>query len=662
MMSGIVRTIADRCKRCYTCIRNCPAKAIKVEGGQAKVMDERCIGCGNCVRVCSQSAKEIEGAVDAVTRMLAEEAPVLACLAPSFPVILDGLKPGQLVAALRQLGFAEVLEVAFGAELVAAAYARLEADGPLIATPCPAIYAYVEKYLPRLLPHLAPVVSPMVALGRVIKQRYRPGARVVFIGPCVAKKAERKDPEVGDVVDAVLSYAEIRQMLETAGVDPAALAAEPFSGPRPSLGRIFPVSGGLLRTAGGQGDVLDESVIVTEGVERSIQVLRELEAGHLQARFLDVLMCEGCIGGPLAGSERSPFARKDAVCAYVRESQGEAPALGPDLAAYADIDLSRGFADQKISLPQPTEEQIRAILASVNKFQREDELNCGACGYNSCREKAVAVFQGLAEATMCLPYLIDQLEATCQQLALSKQELEMAEEQLIHSEKLASMGQLAAGVAHEINNPLGTILIYAHLLLRNLQAPDPHRPDLETIAAEAERCRSIVAGLLDFARQTKVDLQPTDLNALVQESAAAVEKHPEFGGVSFAYQLDPDLPLTPLDGPQLKQALINLFSNAAEAMPQGGTIIVTTGREEQERVWVRVADTGAGIPEENVGKLFTPFFTTKPIGKGTGLGLAIVYGIVKMHQGQIEVKSKPGQGSAFTLLLPIQPPVPEEAP
>jgi len=655
MMSGIVRTIADRCRRCYTCIRHCPAKAIKVEGGQAKVMEERCIGCGNCIRVCSQAAKEIESARETVSRLLAEDLPVIACLAPSFPVLLDGVSPGQLVAALRRLGFAEVLEVAFGAELVAQAYGRLDRDGPIITTACPALYAYVEKYMPRLLPHLAPVVSPMLALARVIKQRYRPQARVVFIGPCVAKKAEAKDPEAAGMVDAVLTFAEMKQLLDETKIVPAELAPEPFTGPRPSLGRIFPVSGGLLRTAGLERDVLDAAVVVTEGVDRVVQVLRELETGSLQARLLDLLMCEGCIGGPVAESDQSLFARKEAVCAYVRDSQGEAPALGPDLAAYADVDLSRTFTDQRISLPQPTEQEIVRVLASVNKLRKEDELNCGACGYNSCREKAAAVYQGLAEATMCLPYLIEQLEATCDQLARSKQELEMAEEQLIHSEKLASMGQLAAGVAHELNNPLGTMLIYAHLLRRSLEETDPKRADLEMIAAEAERCRSIVSGLLNFARQTKVDLAPTDLGAVLRESVAGLERHPGLEQVTFKYELDPDLPSALLDGLQLKGAFINMLRNAAEAMPQGGEITLATGREGEDRIWAKVADTGCGIPEENIGKLFAPFFTTKPIGKGTGLGLAIVYGIVKMHQGQIEVNSRPGHGSAFTVYLPLAP-------
>jgi len=657
---GIVRTIAARCRRCYHCIRNCPARAIKVEAGQAMVMPERCIGCGNCIRVCAQSAKEIQDAVPAVTEMLADRSrPTLACLAPSFPVVLDGLQPGQLVAALRRLGFAEVLEVAFGAELVAHAYTRLEGPGPVITTACPALYTYVEKYMPSLRGYLAPIVSPMIALGRLVKTRYRPEARVVFIGPCVAKKAECTDPAVAGAVDAALTFAEMRRMLQAAAIDPTALAPEEFSGPRPSLGRIFPVPGGLTRAATLQADVLDDSVVVTEGVDRALQALRELEAGRLHARFLDLLLCEGCIGGPVAESASSPLSRKEAVCAYVRSTQPES--RPPDVEKYADLDLSREFRGESIALPQPGEAQIRAILASVNKHSKEDELNCGACGYNSCREKAVAVFHGLAEATMCLPYLIDRLEATCEQLATSKQELEMAEEQLIRSEKLASMGQLAAGVAHELNNPLGTMLIYAHLLLRSLPADDPRRADLELMAGEAERCRGIVASLLNFARQSKVDLQPANLNEIVADSLAAVDKHPQFARVTFKRDLDPHLPEAMLDAAQIKQALINLLTNAAEAMPQGGEIRVATGAESPDHIWVVVADNGVGIPEEHLGSLFAPFFTTKPVGKGTGLGLAIVYGIVKMHQGQVEVNSRPGQGSTFTIILPLQPPGREEA-
>ena len=664
-MVSVVRTIQDKCRRCYTCVRYCPAKAIKVEEGQAKVIEERCIGCGNCYKVCAQSAKEIQSSVEDVRALLAGEAPVLACLAPSFPAAFCEFTPGQVATAVRALGFAEVLEVAFGAELVGRAYARLARQHPdrlIITTPCPALVAYVEKYAPSLIENLAPIVSPAIALGRAIKQRYRPGARVVFIGPCIAKKAEVVDPNVAGTVDVALTFDELRQMWVAAGVDPATLPETPFDGLPPAVGRIFPVSGGLLKTARLSGDILENEILVTEGRENVLEIIDALQSEQvpLEVRFLDVLFCEGCIAGPVMGDSHSLFARKEMVARYVRHTctpEAQA-AFEAALEQYGSIDLSRSFSDRSIVLPVPSEEAIADILRQTNKYTKEDELNCGACGYATCREKAVAVYQGLAEAQMCLPYLIDQLEENVAKLKLFQRELEETQDQLIQSEKLASMGQLAAGVAHEINNPLGTVLLYADLLLREIPATDPRSGDLRMILDEARRCKGIVQALLNFARQNKVLAQTTDVNRLCREAIEEVERLPLFEKVRIIADLDPDLPQIQADPAQLRQVLSNLLSNAAEAMPEGGTITLGTRYVSAggDAVELTVQDTGCGIPEENLAKLFTPFFTTKPIGKGTGLGLAITYGIVKMHRGSIDVQSKVGVGTTFTIRLPRSQP------
>jgi signal transduction histidine kinase/NAD-dependent dihydropyrimidine dehydrogenase PreA subunit len=669
-MAGVVRTIPDKCRRCYTCVRYCPAKAIKVEEGQAKVIEERCIGCGNCYKVCAQSAKEIKSSVAEVRELLAGPAPVLACLAPSFPAAFPDLIPGQIASAVRALGFAEVLEVAFGAELVGRAYARLASERPdhlVITTPCPALVAYVEKYAPSLLPNLAPIVSPAIALGRVIKQKYRPEARVVFIGPCIAKKQEIDEPSVAGVIDVALTYLELRQMWDEAGIDPASLPPGAFDGPPPAIGRIFPVSGGLLKTAMLRGDVLENEILVTEGRDNVLEILKTLRSDRdaLEVRFLDVLFCEGCIDGPAMDDRLSIFARKERVANYVRSTfTPEArAAFEAALEEYGSIDLSRTFSDRSIALPVPTEEEIAEILRQTNKFTREDELNCGACGYDTCREKAIAVYQGLAEAQMCLPYLIDQLEENVAKLKLFQRELQETQDQLIQSEKLASMGQLAAGVAHEINNPLGSVLLYADLLYRELPPGDPRRDDLRLILDEARRCKNIVQALLNFARQNKVLAQATDVNRLCRETVEEVERLPLFQKVRFVWQLDPELPVIRADPAQLRQMLINLLNNAAEAMPEGGTVTISTRRVSAggDGVEISIADTGCGIPEENLSKLFTPFFTTKPIGQGTGLGLAITYGIVKMHRGSIDVQSKVGVGTTFVIRLPATLPIGEGA-
>jgi two-component system NtrC family sensor kinase len=232
--------------------------------------------------------------------------------------------------------------------------------------------------------------------------------------------------------------------------------------------------------------------------------------------------------------------------------------------------------------------------------------------------------------------------------------LQTTQDQLVHTEKLASLGQLAAGVAHELNNPLGTILLYSDILLRERPEHDPHYADLKMIVSETKRCKRIVGDLLNFARQQQVTAQPTNVHELIRELIDLAPRRVKTVTVNFVTEFDPNLPTIDADTAQLRQVFLNLMTNAVEAMPQGGTLTVRTRTAPPGMITVEIQDTGVGIAPENLSKLFTPFFTTKPIGKGTGLGLAIVYGIIKMHRGQINAKSQPGQGTTFILTLPVR--------
>jgi two-component system NtrC family sensor kinase len=234
--------------------------------------------------------------------------------------------------------------------------------------------------------------------------------------------------------------------------------------------------------------------------------------------------------------------------------------------------------------------------------------------------------------------------------------LHQTQQELLHKEKLASMGQLAAGVAHEINNPLGTILLFSDVMYKEAPEDDHRRDDLKMIINETTRCRNIVADLLNFARQQEVLAQETDVHALLEQVVEGVSHQPVFERVEIVRQFSLDLPTIQADPAQLQQVFVNLLNNAAEAMEEGGTITLATRPVNGQWVEIKVSDTGWGIPEENLGKLFTPFFTTKALGKGTGLGLSIVYGIIKMHRGQIAVQSQVGQGTTFTVTLPVQLP------
>jgi len=678
---SIVSTIPEKCRRCYACVRECPAKAIKVIAGQATVIAEQYVACGNCVKVCTQKAKRIEDATMLVSRMLspghagAKSAgylgAVIAIIAPSFPAAFADTSPGRIVAALRRLGFAQVWEVAFGAELVSREYARLARQAirggqTVVSTPCPAIVSYVQKYLPRLQGSLAHVVSPMIATARAIRAKFGSGIRIVFIGPCIAKKAEIKDPFVQGTVDAVLTYEELLSMFDAAGIQPGSEEPAELDGPRAFLGRSIPISGGLLRAAGIDADILQNNVLVTEGKDRVLPVFRELADGKSRARVLDVLFCEGCINGPKMTNSLSVFARKEMLTDHINERNGSMSGrdIQEELAEFDQVDLSRDFREEAVVLPQPGEAEIAGALQRMRKFGPEDQLNCGSCGYPSCRDKAVAVCQGLAEVSMCLPYLVEELEGT---LSILQRSHQATQDKLVQTERLASMGQISAGVAHEINNPLSTILLYSHMLLKAHREGDPESEDIQMIVSEANRCRTIMRGLLDFARQSRVVKTPMDLRRLVRDLVDTMNLKLDPKVVRVRCEIAPALPRLMLDADQVRQMLVNLIQNGIDAVEEigrtdgTGEVVASAGLSAAgDRVHLTVSDNGCGMPPEVVKEIFTPFYTTKQLGKGTGMGLSIVYGVVKMHAGDITVDSSPGQGTSFLVRIPIDRKSPEE--
>jgi signal transduction histidine kinase/iron only hydrogenase large subunit-like protein len=638
------KTVKDRCHVCYTCVRGCPAKAIRILDRQAEIVQDRCIGCGNCVRVCGRGAKKVVNTIPDVEALLASQPRVAALIAPSFPAefydLVGDHDPGVFVGMLRALGFSLVTEVGFGADLVARSYRHLldhrSAGQRYIATTCPAVVGYIERYWPQLLDHLAPIVSPMVAMARVLRNLHGPQLRTVFIGPCLAKKVEASMGELEGEVDAVITFAELRTMF----LSHPTTAAVPsdFDPPHPGIGTLFPLNRGLFQAAGISEDLSNSEVVAAHGGPASfVSAVEEFAGGDLDAGLVEVLCCNGCVSGPGMTTHEKAFRRRARIANYANETKRarDADAWKRDMDRFATLDLSRTFHpfDQRTAMP--SEEEIRNILRGMGKEEEGDQLDCKACGYATCREHAVAIYRGLAESQMCLPYVIERFDHTVRQLSDSNQQLESTQEQLMHSERLASMGQLAAGVAHELNNPLGVVLLYAHLLHDEAGEASGIRKELTLISDQATRCKRIVSDLLDFARENKLLLEQISVEELIKRSLAGLPLPPS---VAIACDFRHIHPECEVDPSQMIQVLTNLYSNAFAAMPDGGTLTIATN-EEGERLVIGVHDTGTGIPPENMKHIFQPFFTTKQIGKGTGLGLAVVYGIVKMHRGDIAIES-----------------------
>jgi signal transduction histidine kinase/iron only hydrogenase large subunit-like protein len=618
--------------------------------------------CGGCIRACPQGALTYHGGLPHVKEFFAEGTKTIAVLDPSFAVETDLGTPRQVVSVLKQIGFDEVWEGAFGAELVSQVYFKLlheETIRPLISSFCPAIVFYVQKYYPQLIPNLAPVVSPMIAIGRVAHQLKGPEWKVVYITSCLSRMGEMVAPEVAGSIDEVITFVDVRKLINEMDINKSAVPEAEFDGPRPYQGRIIPVIGGLYRNIGPSFDVLTDEISVIGGYRRSIGALKQLAEGYMQGKFLDFVYCYGCVDGPFAERDLSILARRQIVAQYTKSEMAKQDIVSimAELDKFKNIDLARSFQNMEQRLPSPTEEEIRTVLKKIGKLPPNHNLDCRACGYPSCRDKAIAVVQGLAREEYCLPYLLgeskkifQQLEKSHRELQVSHQELEQAQTQLIRTEKLASIGQLAAGVAHEINNPLGTILIYSHLIQKSLEPDDPKREDIALVISEANRAKDIVQGLLSFAREKKLRASEVNVNDILEEVLSLVVNQSLFHNIKIKKSFDQGPQTIVADETQLKQVFLNIILNAAQAMEGNGKLTISTIFDKKQ-IKIKIADTGPGIPPEVMGKLFSPFFTTKE--KGTGLGLAISYGIIERHQGKIDVETDLGKGSTFVITLPV---------
>ena len=649
----LVYTIKELCRTCYTCVRECPARAIRIVGGQAEVIEERCVACGNCTKVCSQGAKVFLRTTDRVQRLIERSDRVAALVAPSFPAEFSDFGSYQnLVGMIRFLGFSLVNEVSFGADLVAHCYRNLisgEVNKNYISSDCPAIVNFIRFYHPHLTESLLPVLSPMVAMTRVVRKKYGEDLPVVFIGPCVAKKTES-----GEVNEAI-TFTELRELFNDLGVTPDKVKPSEFDSPVGGRGAIFPVTRGLLQAAGMNDDAVSGNIIAAEGRIDFQEALKEFEEELITGQNLELLCCEGCIMGPGMSKGGKQYNRRVQVSSYAQQKMDtiDIKEWQNNLDEFSLLDLSVKYRpeDQRKLSHDPKE--IEPVLISMGKLSPKDHLNCGACGYDTCEEHAGAIVKGLAEVEMCLPYTIEKLHKSVKDLALSNAKLTTIQQALKQSEKLAHMGQLSAGIAHELNNPLGVVIMYSNILLDESKPDDPVRQDLQLIVEQAARCKKIVGGLLNFARKNQVNHQLIDIRELAENSVAGVVIP---NNIQVKIVNRTTNPTASLDGEQMTQVLTNLFKNSIDAMPDGGNIEISL-EDTVSDVIINVSDTGSGIKDEDKSKVFEPFFTTKGIGRGTGLGLATTYGIVKMHKGQITVESnadpsKGPTGTTFRIALP----------
>ena len=399
-MASFLTLKKSNCKNCYKCIRSCPVKSIRFSGNQAHIIDNECILCGHCFVVCPQGAKQIVDDTEKVKVMLQGEDPVIVSLAPSFIANYDGVGISSMRQALKQLGFADVEETAIGATIVKTEYERMLAEDHndvIISSCCHSVNLLIQKYFPGALPYLADVLSPMLAHCQDIKRRI-PNAKTVFIGPCVAKKDEA-DHYKG-LTDAVLTFEDLTNWLTREGIT----LEQESDQLEESRARFFPVTGGVLKTM--RQDAPGFTYLSVDGVNNCMEALKDIESGKIHHCFIEMNACAGgCISGPVMEKyHKNPIKDYVAVSNYAGSKDFNVPQ--PDF-----MHLRKSFSPITWEDRMPSETEIQSILRQMGKFRPSQELNCGSCGYNTCREKAIAIFQGKAEASMCLPYLKDKAES-----------------------------------------------------------------------------------------------------------------------------------------------------------------------------------------------------------------------------------------------------------
>lgn len=389
----------SNCKNCYKCIRNCPVKAIRFSGDQAHIIADECILCGRCFVVCPQNAKEIVSEVEKVKVMIQSGEPVIASMAPSFIANYDGVGIDAMREGLQKLGFADVEETAIGATMVKTDYERLvhEKQKPvIISSACASVNLLIQKHYPEMIKYLADTLSPMQAHCRDIKRR-NPEAKTVFIGPCVAKKDEAQ--RYPGIVDAALTFEELTEWLEKENVR---LEKKVDSNPE-SLARIFPTVAGILRTMKDRDP--EYEYVAVDGIDNCIAALEDVAAGHVSNCFMEMSACKGsCVNGPVM-EKYHPWFITDYLSVTRYAGDKDFPVEQPEIS-----ELSRRYDILEGMKDMPTERKIQEILSKMGKKKPSDELNCGTCGYDTCREKAIAIYQGKAEIEMCLPYLKEKAE------------------------------------------------------------------------------------------------------------------------------------------------------------------------------------------------------------------------------------------------------------
>ena len=495
----------DKCRNSYSCVRACPVNAIEVRPERLHpfIVADRCIGCGLCFLSCSPRAIEFRDCRTQVKNLLKSGRPTAALIAPSIASEFDDITDyRKFVGMIRKLGFTYVHEVSFGVDLVAFAYKKLfeESSGKYYITAnCPTIVEMIEKYYPHLVPNLAPLVSPMIATARVTRDLYGEGVANVFIGPCIDSKEETTLYKEKNLVEAVLTFIEIRQLFEENEIQEKTVKMAEFDPPYGNWGALYPYPAGILQAGGIKRDIVSSQIITASGSEDVKEAVNDFDH-HIDTikHHFNLFFCQGCMLGPGMINHDERYKRRSLVKQYAekRVEVLDKAQWKKDMDRWSAIDLSRTFTANDQRLPEPSYEAINEVMKIIGRESGSDELNCNACGYGSCRDFASTVAQGLAVPEMCHTYNLRNKQEYIETLRQTNRKLSDTKKALKESEELAMREKdIALDASETMNSMLNKLPNGVVIVDNELKILHSNESFLDIIGEDARAIAEIIPGL-----------------------------------------------------------------------------------------------------------------------------------------------------------------------
>ncbi len=504
-MTPIVEINKEKCNLSYSCVRVCPVNAIEVKANKdyARIIPGRCIGCGLCTSVCPEDAITFRNSTEETKEILKSDSKKVAIVAPSisgeFHDITDYRK---FVQMIRQLGFDYVNEVSFGADIIALKYAELFKNFKgkyYVSTACPVVVDYIQKFQPEILDNLAPIVSPMIATAKIVRKCYGNDIKVVYIGPCIENKEESNLFENDGKIDSVITFIELRQLFEEFNIHEGNVEYSEFDPPIGYKGSLFPIANGILQAAEINEDLLSGDVITAEGKSNVLNACKQFNKDiETIKKHLNLYFCEGCLMGPGTSKDGEKFIRRTRVTNYANKRLKNYDTIKwkKEIGKFWDIDYSRTFKNNDQRIEAPSEEKIAEILKAIGKEGRNSDLGCNACGYNTCRDFAIAVAKGLAKIDMCLTYSLRNRHDYINALKATNEKLAQTQDALKESEQIAQKEKLSAKEASEIIGsmlqklPSGVVMVD-----KNLKITQSNTTFIEMLGEEAKAIDEVIPGL-----------------------------------------------------------------------------------------------------------------------------------------------------------------------